>query len=78
MSFDKFQRRRPRSVDTRPEWGDALDVRRMFGIRQTKLRDFSYAGLVKSVLLKSEGRTRGKRLYDLNSIRALLASESSK
>ena len=76
MNLDKYQRRKPRPIERKPEWGDALDVRQMFGIRQTKLRDFWYAGLVKSVLLKSEGHTRGKRLYDLNSIRALLASES--
>ena len=76
MKIDAYQRRKPRSVNTTPEWGDALDVRRMFGIRATKLRDFSYQGAIKSVALTSKGKSRGKRLYDLNSIRALLASES--
>lgn len=62
----------------RPEWGDRKDVQRYFGIRETLLYELDQAGRVESVSLTGKGKTRGKRLYNLASIRKLLRSIQQK
>jgi hypothetical protein len=67
--------KRPRIASPQPEYGDARDVQRTFGIKETHLYQLWKEGRVKGVLVKGRGRTRGKRLFDFRSIRKLLAEE---
>ena len=66
-----------RPTDIEPRFGDALDCRRIYGVRQTKLYELYYEGLIKSVLLRTKGRAKGKRLFDLRSLEAYLASQET-
>ena len=72
-SFETPPQKRPRIAPVRPEWGDARDVQRVFGIKETHLYHLWKHGLVKGALVKGTGRTRGKRLFNFQSIRELLA-----
>jgi hypothetical protein len=77
MELKKFStppQKRPRIESSRPEYGDARDVQRHFGIKETHLYNLWRAGQIKAVLVKGRGRTRGKRLFDFRSIRQMLAS----
>jgi hypothetical protein len=58
----------------KPEWGDKSDCLKLFGLRESFLFELDQAGKIKSVLVKGRGKTRGKRLYNLASIRKLLRS----
>ena len=69
-------RKRPQIASPKPEWGDAKDVLRLFGVRQTLLYEWWYQGLIKSASIRKRGNARGKRLFNLQSIRQLLASRS--
>ncbi len=44
----------------------------MFGIGRTHLFHLDKAGLIKSVALRQRGKLRGRRLYVVESVRALL------
>jgi hypothetical protein len=66
--------KRPRIAAPKPEYGDARDVQRIFGIKETHLYNLWRAGQIKAVLVKGRGKTRGKRLFDYRSIRSMLAS----
>jgi hypothetical protein len=47
-------------------------MRQMFGISRTAAYDLINDGLIKSVSLRRKGRARGRRLYDVASVRAYL------
>ena len=69
-------RGRPRIISTKPEAGDARDVTRLFGLKESLLYDLDKRGLVKSVVIPGRGKSgRGKRLYLYSSIRKLLAEQ---
>jgi hypothetical protein len=55
-----------------PEFIGYQDARIMFGLSRTHLYKLSREGRVRSVSLRSRGNTRGRRLYSVDSIRALL------
>jgi hypothetical protein len=77
-SLQGSARGRPRIVSTKPESGDAKDVHRVFGIKESLLYDLDRRGLVKSVVIPGRGKSgRGKRLYLYSSIRKLLAAEEA-
>jgi hypothetical protein len=44
----------------------------MFGLSRTHLYKLGKEGLVRTVSLRGRGNTRGRRLYSVDSIRALL------
>jgi hypothetical protein len=69
--------KRPRIASNRPEYGDAKDVQRVFGIKETLCYHWFRKGWIKGVLIPGTGRGGGKRLFSFASIRKLLA-ESSK
>jgi hypothetical protein len=70
------ERGRPRIAVPKPESGDAADVRRHFGIKESLLYDLDKRGLVESVVIPGRGKSgRGKRLYKFASIRRLLAAQ---
>jgi hypothetical protein len=64
---------RPRIAPPKPEWGDAVDVRRQFGLKESFLYDRVKEGQIRTTLVKGRGASRGKRLYHFGSIRKLLA-----
>jgi hypothetical protein len=49
------------------------DAQRIFGFRETHLYHLMKSGMIKTVLVRGRGRTRGKRLIDFDSIRRMLA-----
>jgi hypothetical protein len=55
-----------------PEFVGAPEARMMFGISRTHLYNLSKDGLIHTVSLRGRGKTRGRRLYSVDSIRALL------
>lgn len=60
------------------EWGDAHVVQAKFTIGRTLAHELAIQGLIKSVSLKRPGQKKGKRLFELNSIRAYLAGLTAK
>ena len=52
-----------------PEFLDAVGVRARFSIKRSLLYELDNDGLVESVSLRRRGRTRGKRLFSVDSIR---------
>lgn len=60
-------------LTTAPEWGDEKFVTSNFGITHTPLYNLRKAGAIRSLSLKGEGATYGKRLYHIPSIREFLA-----
>ena len=51
----------------------------MFGISQTYAYELMVAGKIKTVLLRKDSKqTRGKRLFDLDSVRAFIKQSESK
>jgi hypothetical protein len=57
----------------KPEYADVVGVHRIFGIKPSFLRKIWEEDRIRSVLVPGRGRTRGKRLYDCESIRKYLA-----
>ena len=55
-----------------PEFVGYTEARALFGLSRTHLYNLGRAGLVKTVSLRAKGTTRGRRLYSVDSIRALL------
>lgn len=55
-----------------PEFGDAQTVKALFDISKSHLYRLLEDGLIKSVSLKGRGKSRGRRLYNIGSIRSLL------
>jgi hypothetical protein len=68
------QQKRSCITPPKPEWGDVRDTQRQFGIKETHLYQLMKEGQIKSVLVKGRGKSRGKRLINFASVRAMLAS----
>lgn len=60
------------SVTNSPEFIDSKGMRQMFGISRTATYDLINDGLIKSVSLRRKGRARGRRLFDVASVRNYL------
>ncbi len=58
-----------------PEFLDAQGVHARFSIRRSLLYELDNDGLVLSVSLRRRGRSRGKRLFSVDSIRAFLREQ---
>jgi hypothetical protein len=59
----------------KPEFGDKRVVHALFGLKEGTLYCLHKRGLVRSASFKVRTDERGKRLYDLNSIRQFLAAQ---
>jgi hypothetical protein len=59
-------------VSNSPEFVDSRGMRQMFGISRTAAYDLINDGLIKSVSLRRKGRARGRRLFDVASVREYL------
>jgi len=57
-----------------PEFVGYAEARMMFGLSRTHLYLLGKEGRVRTVSLRGRGATRGRRLYAVDSIRALLTS----
>ena len=57
------------------EWTDFRGVLLLFGLRRSTAYHLDKEGLIKSVSLRHENETRGKRLFHVPSIRAYLNSK---
>jgi hypothetical protein len=59
------------------EFGDVKIVRQVFGLRERLTYDLLHAGLIRSAMIGVGGSARGKRLFDLNSIRDFIRSREA-
>ena len=55
-----------------PEFIGYREARLMFGISRTHLYRLAKEGLILTVSVRGRGKTRGRRLYSVDSIRAFL------
>jgi hypothetical protein len=58
-----------------PEWLDALGVHARYSIQRSLLYELDKDGLIESVSLRRRGRSRGKRLFSVDSIRSFLEKQ---
>ena len=56
-------------VSTQPEFADHKGVRAMFGLSRAHAYVLASEGKIRSVCIRRPGATRGRRLFDLGSIR---------
>jgi hypothetical protein len=70
--------RAPTSVSVGPEteFTDFHGVLKLFGIQRTTAFHLFKSGQIKSISLKHGSEVRGKRLYDVSSIRRFLNSRT--
>ena len=66
--------KRGRLQDPVAEYVDFVGLEQRFNIRRTLAYDLIHAGKIKSVVIKKPGRTRGRRLISLASLRSYLTS----
>jgi hypothetical protein len=60
------------TTDAEPEFGDSKVVKKMFGLSRAHCYRLSAEGKIRSASLRERGKTRGRRLWFLPSIRAFL------
>lgn len=63
------------SRDVDPEFVDVPGLFRMFGIRRSLAYSLLDEGLIRGVSLRRQGQTKGKRLFDVASVREFLRSK---
>jgi len=71
------KKQRPTSVvvSLHTETTDYLGVQELFGIRRGLAYHLAETGQIESISLKEKGEVRGKRLFDVRSIRKFLDSK---
>jgi hypothetical protein len=74
MKAKKKQRPTSVAVSSLSEWTDFHGLQLLFGIRRSYAYHLVDEGLIKSVSLKQPGEKRGKRLFNVPSIRQYLNS----
>jgi len=57
-----------------PEFAGHAKMRELFDLSRTHLYRLSSEGKIRSVSLRERGKTRGRRLYDVQSVRDFLAA----
>ena len=58
-----------------PEFAGHAKIRELFDLSRTHLHRLSTEGLIRSVSLRQRGRVRGRRLYDVQSVREYLQAQ---
>jgi hypothetical protein len=61
-----------------PEFLDARGVQARFGIKRSLLYELMHEGSIRAVSLRRAGRVRGKRLFDVRSLREFLRRRPAK
>ncbi len=69
-----IQHIQPAEVISKPEFGDHRTCRALFNISRSSLYELVEEGRIRSISVRKRGNTRGRRLFDLESIRAYLNS----
>ena len=64
-------------TDTQARWGDAKVICNLFGIHRTTLYRLVANGFIRTSSLREPGTLRGKRLFDIASVEALLESRAT-
>ena len=59
-------------VSAQPEFADAKTVRLMFGFTRSALYVLASQGTIRTACLRKKGAVRGKRLFDVQSIRSFI------
>ncbi len=59
-------------VSSQPEFADYKGVRALYGLSRAHAYLLAAEGKIRSVCIRREGATRGRRLFDCASIRAFL------
>jgi hypothetical protein len=57
-----------------PEFAGHAKIRELFGLSRTHTYRLSTEGLIRSVSLRERGKARGRRLYDVQSVRDYFAA----
>jgi hypothetical protein len=76
--LNETRRRYERLIAHQPEYGDARDVQRVFGLRETTLYNLLRNGQITGVSVPGRGKKRGKRLFSFDSIRKFLKAREAK
>ena len=63
------------SVKNQPEYADEKAITRQFGLGHTSLYNLRLAKKIRSVSTRSEGMSRGKRLFHVQSVRDFLEAQ---
>jgi len=63
---------KPADVAAIPEFVDSHGLKRLFGISRSHAYLLANAGQIRSVSLRQRGHTKGRRLFDCDSVRAFL------
>jgi len=58
--------------DVGPEFVDCKGLERLFGIRRSLAYELVNRNSIRSVSIRRRGAVRGKRLFDVDSVRAFL------
>lgn len=61
----------------KPEWVDAREAKRIFGLGKTTLAALADAGKIRTSSLRERGKLRGKRLYSYDSISAHIEAKAN-
>lgn len=58
-----------------PEFADTHGIKRIFGISRSFAYDLLKHGKIRSISLRKPGRAKGRRLFDVASVRDFLRSQ---
>lgn len=61
------------SPEVGPEFVDCKGLERLFGIRRSLAYELVNRNSIRSVSIRRRGAVRGKRLFDVDSVRAFLS-----
>jgi hypothetical protein len=62
------------TVHSGPEFAGHAEIKALFDLSRSHLYRLAEEGLIRTVCLRSKGKVRGRRLFDVESVRALLLS----
>lgn len=66
------------NINLQPEWARVPDITKMFGIKRTSLFRLLADGSIRSASIRRRGSTKGIRIIDCDSVRALLQNQAAK
>ncbi len=72
--MENFTSPTPAEVDNRPEFVDARNATRLFGLSRSYLYRLRQEGKIKAVSIRRPGNVRGRRLFDAASLRSFIQS----
>lgn len=64
----------PAEIDNRPEFVDAKNATKLFGLSRSYLYKLRDEGRITAVCIRRPGNVRGRRLFDAASLRSFIQS----